>query len=248
MTISLRIARRVAKWARLPTQRVGRPAHSSSPVVRCASAGSYSLRSTIGARSPRHRTAAPIRPLLRRRRPLRFHRLLLASLDNRCSLATAPHCGADSAPSSSPVVRCASAGSSSLRSAIGARHGTADSAPSSSPVVRCASAGSYSLRSTIGARSPRHRTAAPTRPLLRRRSSAALPPAPPRFAPQSVLGTAPPIRPLLRRRSSAALPPAPTRFARQSVLARHGTALRRHPATTSVLEERDRPEPALEVV
>jgi hypothetical protein len=31
---------------------------------------------------------------MRRRRPLRFRRLLLASLDNRCSLGTAPHCGA----------------------------------------------------------------------------------------------------------------------------------------------------------
>src|SRR5215204_6469439 len=68
-----------------------------------------------------HATCGSSGPFFVAGRPLRFRRLLLASLDNRCSLATAPHCGADSAPSSSPVVRCASAGSYSLRSTIGAR-------------------------------------------------------------------------------------------------------------------------------
>src|SRR6185369_15291863 len=54
-------------------------------VVRCASVGSCSLRSTIGASRTRAAPCAvPRKPVLRRRRPLRFRRLLLASLDNRC--------------------------------------------------------------------------------------------------------------------------------------------------------------------
>src|SRR6185369_2348047 len=175
--------------------------------------------------------AAPRKPVLRRRRPLRFRRLLLASLDNRCF--THPG-GALRRPSQ---------------------------AGSFVAVVRCASAGSCSLRSTIGASRTRAAPcAAPRKPVLSSPSSAALPPAPARFARQSVLHApgrrpAPPLasrffrrrRPLRFRRlllasldnrcfthpggalrrpsqagssspSSAALRSAPARFARQSVL------------------------------
>ncbi len=62
---------------------------------RFASPGSYSLRSTIGAPAARRRTAKPDaaadRLGFRRRAPLRFARLLLAPLDNRCSGGPAAH-------------------------------------------------------------------------------------------------------------------------------------------------------------
>ena len=62
-------------------------------VVRSASAGSCSLHSsTIGAARTRRRTAPPVTP--RRRRPLRFRRLLLAALDNRCCAHPAARCAA----------------------------------------------------------------------------------------------------------------------------------------------------------
>ena len=176
-------------------------------------------------------------PYPRRLAPLRFARLLLASLDNRCSFGTrrtaAPIMSAALRPPPTRFARqsvlvrhgaalrrrlvcCASPASCSLRSTIGARSARRrTAAPIMSAALRPPP---YSLRSTIGARSARRRTAAPI-------ASAALRPPPARFARQSVLvrhGAA-----LRRRIASAALRPPPARFARQSVLVRHGAALRR---------------------
>ena len=97
-------------------RRSAAPAEPAAPArsCRCASAGSYSLRSTIasGARCARRPSRTP-----RLERPLRFGRLLLASLDNRFFGAAAAHGRAGRRGSCRPP--CASAGSYSLRSTIG---------------------------------------------------------------------------------------------------------------------------------
>src|SRR5829696_2273631 len=129
------------------------------------SACSYSLRSTIGALSARRRTAAPPDPYLRRRLAA-LGLLLLASLDNRCSFGTAPHCGATGPVSASPP-RCARlAPTRFARQSVLFRHGAALRRHLTRICVAASlrSACSYSLRSTIGALSARRRTAAPPDP------------------------------------------------------------------------------------
>ena len=240
-----------------PPRVAGEAASSSPAVLRCASAGSYSLRSTMGrvgaaaagpaARLRRHPPLrfgwlllAPLdnasgaaavgrpKPRLRRHPPLRFGGLLLAPLDNASGAAAVA-----GRPSRVfvAILRCASAGSYSLRSTM--RQAPPRVCRPSRVFVaifRCASAGSYSLRSTMRQAPPRCAgEAASSSP-----SSAALRLAPTRSARQCVRRRRGVAKPTTSSSpSSAALRLAPTRSARQCVRRRRGVPakprLRRHP-------------------